>query len=102
MELKVVNNAFQPKTVLSGTLGIATTPTGGGDTINSKNLVRFAGVSFQNLVIQSVSPRLSADYFGYEGNSRYLGLPLVVERAVVSFGRGPLGRGPLGRDNCST
>ena len=98
----MVNNAFQPKAVLSGTLGIATTPTGGSDTLNSKNLVRFAGVSFQNLVIQSVSPRLSADYFGYEGNSRYLGLPLVVERAGVSFGRGPLGRGPLGCDNCST
>ena len=88
VELKVVNNAFQPKAVLSGTLGIATTPTGSSDTTNSKNLVRFAGVSFQNLVIQSVSPRLSADYFGYEGNCRYLGLPLVVERAGVSFGRG--------------
>ncbi len=93
VELKVVNGAFLPKAVLSGSLGISTTPSGTADTLNSKNLVRFAGVSFQNLTIQSVSPRLSADYFGYQGNCRYLGLPLVVERAGVSFGRGPLGRG---------
>lgn len=73
IELKVKEGVFLPKAVLFGTLSLkasnkpvtAVAVQTGTDT-KTKETVDFKGIIFQNLTLQTVSPYLSADYFGYK------------------------------------
>lgn len=83
VELKVKDGNFLPKAVLYGTLSLnasnkpitaaeaialeKTDPASGDSaTGEKKETVSFKGVIFQNLMLQTVSPYISADYFGYK------------------------------------
>lgn len=83
VELKVKDGKFLPKAVLYGTLSLNAsnkpitaeeaialekTDAASGDsaTGEKKETVSFKGVIFQNLMLQTVSPYISADYFGYK------------------------------------
>ncbi|MEO8238790.1 MAG: hypothetical protein ABI576_11830 [Flavobacterium sp.] len=83
VELKVKDGKFLPKAVLYGTLSLnasnkpitaeeaialeKTDPASGDSgTGEKKETVSFKGVIFQNLMLQTVSPYISADYFGYK------------------------------------
>ena len=73
IELKVKDGKFLPKAVLYGTLSlkasnkpITAAEAQSGTDAETKETVDFKGVIFQNLMLQTVSPYLSADYFGYK------------------------------------
>ncbi|MDX6181602.1 hypothetical protein SGQ44_06320 [Flavobacterium sp. Fl-77] len=83
VELRVKDGNFLPKAVLYGTLSLNAsnkpitaaeaialekTDSGSGNsaTGEKKETVSFKGVIFQNLMLQTVSPYISADYFGYK------------------------------------
>jgi hypothetical protein len=59
VELQGVDDKFQVKAVLHGNMGISTT-TGSG-----KEESNFRGIEFNNLMLQTVSPRCSIGYMGY-------------------------------------
>lgn len=73
VELKVKDGNFLPKAVLYGTLSlkasnkpITAAEAQSGTNAETKETVDFKGIIFQNLTLQTVSPYLSADYFGYK------------------------------------
>ncbi|MCP2025939.1 hypothetical protein L1276_001079 [Flavobacterium sp. HSC-32F16] len=82
VEIKVKEGKFLPKAVLYGTLSLnasskpitaeeamaleKTTSTATSATGEKKETVSFKGLIFQNLMLQTVSPYISADYFGYK------------------------------------
>ncbi|MCD0469156.1 hypothetical protein [Flavobacterium sp. JAS] len=73
IELKVKDGKFLPKAVLYGTLSlkasnkpITAAEAQSGTNAQTKETVDFKGIIFQNLMLQTVSPYLSADYFGYK------------------------------------
>lgn len=84
IEVKVKEGKFLPKAVLYGTLSLnasskpitaeeamALEKTGPSNATDSKTgekkeTVSFKGLIFQNLMLQTVSPYISADYFGYK------------------------------------
>lgn len=73
IELKVKDGKFLPKAVLYGTLSlkasnkpVTAAQAQSGKNEQTKETVDFKGIIFQNLTLQTVSPYLSADYFGYK------------------------------------
>ncbi len=71
VELKVKDGKFFPKAVLFGTLSLkasnkSPSTAQSGTNAQTKETVDFKGIIFQNLTLQTVSPYLSADYFGYK------------------------------------
>ncbi|WP_289658135.1 hypothetical protein [Flavobacterium panacagri] len=105
VEIKVKEGKFLPKAVLYGTLSlnasskpitaqeaIALEKTTSNDTSatgEKKETVSFKGLIFQNLMLQTVSPYISADYFGYKNvqndGSTVSNFPVTInEIALVS------------------
>lgn len=75
IELKVKDGKFLPKAVLYGTLSlkasnkpVTAAQAQSGKNEQTKETVDFKGIIFQNLTLQTVSPYLSADYFGYKNS----------------------------------
>lgn len=72
IELKVVDGAFRPKAILTGSLSINGNPgseeASASTETNTNSLVKFEGIKFQNLQLQTVAPIIQCDYFGYEGD----------------------------------
>ncbi|WP_192500486.1 hypothetical protein [Flavobacterium sp. PL002] len=73
IELKVKDGNFLPKAVLYGTLSlkasnkpVSAAEAQSGTNAETKETVDFKGILFQNLTLQTVSPYISADYFGYK------------------------------------
>ncbi|WP_082923193.1 hypothetical protein [Flavobacterium succinicans] len=73
IELKVKDGKFLPKAVLFGTLSlkasnkpVTAAQAQSGKNEQTKETVEFNGIIFQNLTLETVSPYLSADYFGYK------------------------------------
>ena len=84
IEMRVVEGNFRPKAILHGSLNIAAnkqTSTEIAETnadSNSKNLVDFKGIVFQNLQLQTVSPIFQADKFGYKGEVGLANFPVSI------------------------
>ncbi|MFV8363636.1 hypothetical protein ACNQGO_09620 [Flavobacterium sp. ZT3P35] len=71
VELKVKDGKFFPKAVLFGTLSLqasnkSVSTTQSEVNTQSKETVDFKGIIFENLTLQTVTPYLTADYFGYK------------------------------------
>jgi len=82
--LAVVNGQFRPEALLHGRLGIFTTIR--GDTATKQQArIGFDGVVFEGLKLQTELPYLSADYFGYEGDSKLNGFAVTVQKIGVEF-----------------
>lgn len=103
IELKVVDDdKFRPKAVLNGRMSISANkkkkpPTdvkknestnpekeqqASNENDDSKNkkdkTVEFKGIEFQNLVLQTESPSISASYFGYKGEMKLSNFPVSI------------------------
>jgi hypothetical protein len=74
VELNVVDDKFKPIAVLHGSLDIA------ANTSNNSNneTVSLNGITFQNLQLQTESPKFSVGSLGYNGNVTLLGLPITI------------------------
>ncbi|WP_103068654.1 hypothetical protein [Aquimarina sediminis] len=89
VELMVVDGNFRPKAVLNGRMAISasqkeslanegqTYTTGEGDD-EEKHTVQFKGIEFQNLVLQTVSPIIQVDYFGYRDEVKLANFPVSI------------------------
>lgn len=94
VELMVVDGNFRPKAVLNGRMAISasqkeslanegqTYTTGEGDE-EKKHTIQFKGIEFQNLVLQTVSPVIQVDYFGYRDEVKIANFPVSI--ADIAF-----------------
>ncbi len=84
IEMKVKDGKFRPKANLNGTVNIASGLKGGGDDNNSgatesqDKTVDFKGIVFENMLLQTESPKFSVTYFGYRGEMKIANFPLTV------------------------
>ncbi|TSE05631.1 hypothetical protein [Aquimarina algiphila] len=94
VELMVIDGNFRPKAVLNGRMAISasqkeslanegsTYTTGEGDK-KEKHTVQFKGIEFQNLVLQTTSPVIQVDYFGYKDEVKLANFPVSI--ANIAF-----------------
>ncbi len=94
VELMVMDGNFRPKAVLNGRMAISasqkeslanegqTYTTGEGDK-EEKHTVQFKGIEFQNLILQTVSPVIQVDYFGYKDEVKIAKFPVSI--ANIAF-----------------
>ncbi|MBQ0739966.1 hypothetical protein J9332_37330, partial [Aquimarina celericrescens] len=84
----------RPKAVLNGRMAISasqkkslsnegqTYTTGEGDK-EEKHTIQFKGIEFQNLILQTVSPVIQVDYFGYKDEVKIANFPVSI--ANIAF-----------------
>ncbi|WP_025740904.1 hypothetical protein [Aquimarina pacifica] len=84
IELKVVDNTFRPKATLNGRMAISASQKASlqnegteGET-NDNEIVEFKGITFQNLVLQTESPLITVDSFGYNDKVEFAGFPASI------------------------
>lgn len=82
--LAVVNGEFKPQAILHGRMGIFTDIKGNEATKQSAR-IGFDGVVFEGLTLQTDKPYISANYFGYEGDSKLAGFAVTVQKIGVEF-----------------
>ncbi len=94
VELAVVDGSFRPKAILNGRMAISASQKkslkGEGDEIineqgeyvldeeGNKKLVEFKGIVFERLVLQTESPLISVDRFGYQDKVELAGFPVSI------------------------
>lgn len=83
IELKVKDGVFLPKAVLNGNLAIK--GSNSQEDVDNKKTVDFKGVEFQNLQLQTVSPYITADYFGYKGEVKVANFPVTISNIGLKF-----------------
>ncbi|WP_438711006.1 hypothetical protein ACSTS3_21090 [Aquimarina muelleri] len=93
VELTVRDGSFKPKAVLNGRMAISASQKKSleeegnsyEDEKGKKNTVEFKGIRFQNLVLQTESPIIKVDYFGYEDEVKLANFPVSISNiAFVS------------------
>ncbi len=95
VELMVIDGNFRPKAVLNGRMAISASQKESlaheGErytTVNDqgreeKHTVEFKGIEFQNLVLQTESPVIQVDYFGYRDEVKIADFPVSI--ADIAF-----------------
>ncbi len=95
VELMVVDGSFRPKAVLNGRMAISANQKESladeGEqytTVNEqgkeeKHTVQFKGIEFQNLILQTTSPVIQVDYFGYRDEVKIANFPVSI--ADIAF-----------------
>lgn len=75
-EFKVADGKFLPKAVLNGNIDIS--GSNSQDPADTKKTVDFKGIEFQEFTLQTVSPYISAKYFGYKGEVKVANFPVTI------------------------
>jgi hypothetical protein len=75
-EFKVADGKFLPKAVLNGNIDIS--GSNSQDPNDTKKTVDFKGIEFQEFTLQTVSPYISAKYFGYKGEVSVGNFPVTI------------------------
>ncbi|WP_128755354.1 hypothetical protein [Aquimarina sediminis] len=80
IEMKVKDDKFRPKANLNGSVSIVS---GLGKEQNAspdvqKSTVDFKGIVFEEMVLQTESPKFSVGYFGYQGDMKLADFPITV------------------------
>ncbi|MEW7277094.1 hypothetical protein ABW636_00690 [Aquimarina sp. 2201CG1-2-11] len=79
VELKVKDDKFRPKASLNGSMGIASGLKKEENKPDNKDkTVNFQGIVFENMVLQTESPKFSVDYFGYRGKMELANFPVSL------------------------
>jgi hypothetical protein len=81
LEMAVIDNSFRPKAVLHGSMSGSA---GSKEEKTEKASVRFQGIEFQGLTLQTLSPAIHVDYLGYRGNASLKGFPISVSDISLS------------------
>ncbi len=76
IEMKIKDDKFRPKANLHGSVGIESGL--GKDSGSGDNTVDFKGIVFENMLLQTESPKLSVTYFGYRGSMSIAGFPISL------------------------
>ncbi len=87
VELTVIDGSFRPKAVLNGRMAISASQKESleneGDKVGEDETVQFKGIEFQNLVLQTTSPVIQVDYFGYKDEVKLANFPVSI--ANIAF-----------------
>ncbi len=82
IEMKVKDGKFRPKANLHGSVNIASGLGGNNNTSGGAeakdSTVDFKGIVFENLLLQTESPKFSVTYFGYRGEMKIANFPLTI------------------------
>lgn len=89
VQLAVRDGNFQPKAVLNGRMAISASQkdsmeregeeyTVGEGEDKKEKTVEFKGIEFQNLVLQTESPIIKVDYFGYKDEVKLANFPVSI------------------------
>ncbi len=88
VELAVRDGKFRPKAVLNGRMAISASQKDSmereGEKIedeegkDTKKTIQFKGIEFQNLVLQTESPIIKVDYFGYKDEVKLANFPVSI------------------------
>lgn len=81
VEMKVKEGKFMPKASLNGSMNIASglnKDSSSSQNASSSSIVDFEGVTFQNMVLQTESPKFSVDYFGVKGKLQLANFPIAL------------------------
>ena len=81
VQLNVVNDKFKPRAILHGSMGIYANLNDTGATPvneNGSNLLVFRGIAFENLVLQTETPKLSFGSIAYEQSGKMALFPVVI------------------------
>lgn len=83
IELAGNSERFLPSAMLHGSMNIASnTSTSGNERLNK--ILDFKGIDFQGLHIQTVTPYLTADYFGYKGSISIGIIPVSIDSITLA------------------
>ncbi|WP_109852755.1 hypothetical protein [Aquimarina sp. AU58] len=87
VELKVEDGSFLPKAILNGRMAISASQkeslANEGKKTDDDATVQFKGIEFQNLVLQTTSPIIKVDYFGYKDEVKLSSFPVSI--ADIAF-----------------
>ncbi|WP_282080758.1 hypothetical protein [Aquimarina algiphila] len=75
VEMKVKEGKFRPKANLNGSVSIQS---GLNKSSSGDKTVDFKGIVFENMLLQTESPKFSVDYFGYRGKMSVANFPITV------------------------
>ncbi|SHJ48291.1 hypothetical protein [Aquimarina spongiae] len=89
IELAVVDEEFKPKAVLNGRMAISASQKKSladeGEKIEGSNdVVKFKGIEFRGLTLQTETPLISVDYFGYKDKVELAGFPVSISDIELS------------------
>lgn len=85
IEMLVKHREFLPKAILSGSLEISANSNTNETNSEGKKDVEFKGIKFQELVLQTKAPFITAQYFGVEGEQKLAGFPASLNNVFVSI-----------------
>ena len=88
VELKVKDGTFQPLANLHGTVNFASGLGKDSAQKNDSKTVDFKGIVFEDMLLQTQSPKLSVGYFGYKSTSRLANFPITINEIGL---QAPLG-----------
>ncbi|WP_103072664.1 hypothetical protein [Aquimarina sediminis] len=80
IEMKVKDDKFRPKASLNGSVSIISglDKDKNASSGSQDNTVDFKGIVFEEMVLQTESPKFSVAYFGYRGEMKLANFPLTV------------------------
>ncbi len=83
IELAVVDGEFKPKAVLNGRMVISASQKQslideGKEIEGTDDVVQFKGIEFSGLVLQTETPLISVEYFGYKDTAELAGFPVSI------------------------
>ncbi len=79
IEMRVDEGNFRPKAILHGTLDISANQKSNDDiSKKEEGFANFKGLVFENLQLQTISPILKVDYFGYDGELKLANFPVSI------------------------
>ncbi|MAQ76153.1 MAG: hypothetical protein CL613_07460 [Aquimarina sp.] len=76
IEMKVEDDVFKPKANLNGSVSIQSGLS--RDSSSNDDTVDFKGIVFENMLLQTESPKFSVDYFGYRGKMSLANFPVTI------------------------
>ncbi|GAA4278346.1 hypothetical protein GCM10022259_30710 [Aquimarina mytili] len=85
IEMKVKDDKFMPKANLNGSVSIQSgLKKEEENSSGSKDkTVDFDGIVFQNMLLQTESPKFSVSYFGYQGNMKLAKFPVTINEIAI-------------------
>ncbi|WP_108869407.1 hypothetical protein [Aquimarina aquimarini] len=80
IEMKIKDDKFRPKATLNGSVSIVSGLDKDQHATSStpKNTIDFKGIVFENMVLQTESPKFSVGYFGYQGEMALANFPVTI------------------------
>jgi predicted enzyme related to lactoylglutathione lyase len=86
IKLSSINDQFRPEAMLHGRMGVYINKSTSTENVdaNTKKIVEFNGIKFTALHIKTVTPKVSAQYFGYDGEVKVANFPISIDGISIT------------------